>query len=515
MSKPDFKPDFEIHFNVNDGWEKYKQFIDDLRWFARTHQTALSIPLLPEPPVQTPTSVPPMFDVILDSGIQGRPSLRLRIQRHNLYIIGYRTEHANISEYPWYEFNSADGRHLISEANHWFGCNGSYIQLERYGGRREGIALNQESLRGAIFDLTNPALVGNLDRRAHAMIIMAQMISESARLTPMALDIYNNWSGGNFRPPPHYTDLENNWSHYSTEIRRSDHNPSRPLEHAPGFSNLPITTLLALLMIEHFNPGSIRTLHQATNIETTAGQIVNPSTATIAPTAMIGPSGRALAEIYSVRILKIDNENPGDLYGKITATDSRQSHYIYNRDKGHSEEVYPNGFATLTGPGRVVSASDNFTIDVDLWDHDGDLSPDDSISRGQIAWNAYDFTNTYDRLRETVIGGDYGSAQLRWAVMSNAAEAQMIVILNDGDGEDPANVYGSIHAENTLFGGEITIFAKGSDKYVDVRPNRPIPLERSAVVGPMDATLKVRTDLWDYDSVSSDDKAPNGLVANH
>ena len=91
-------------------------------------------------------------------------------------------------------------------------------------------------------------------------------------------------------------------------------------------------------------------------------------------------------------------------------------------------------------------------IDFDLWDKDS-LTPGDEISRGQIAWNVYDHTNVYDKLRTDNISGKYGSAALNYVVMSNAAEALVEVVLINGDGENPANVYGRIYSQNSAFDG--------------------------------------------------------------
>jgi hypothetical protein len=223
------------------------------------------------------------------------------------------------------------------------------------------------------------------------------------------------------------------------------------------------------------------------------------------------PDGRPLVEVFYVRISNIDGEDPCQLYGTVTAIDGLQSYYIYNRDRGNYESISSGEHATLTGPSRAISAAGDFIIDFNLMDRDS-LSPDDEISRGQIAWNVYDHTNVYDKLRVDTISGKYGSAALNYVVMSNAAEALVEVILINGDGEDPADVYGRIYSQNSSFDGEIELFRRSAKDYVDVRPNNPIPLLRSALAVPMDASLKISAHLWDHDPISSDDEIAKGTA---
>lgn len=74
--------------------------------------------------------------------------------------------------------------------------------------------------------------------------------------------------------------------------------------------------------------------------------------------------------------------------------------------------------------------------------------------------------------------------------------------------------YGRIYSQNSAFDGEneIELFLKLANNYVDVRPSNPIPLLRSALAVLMDATLKISTYLWDYDTVTPDDEITKGTV---
>ena len=176
------------------------------------------------------------------------------------------------------------------------------------------------------------------------------------------------------------------------------------------------------------------------------------------------PQGRTLLEVFWVRIENIDDENPGDLYGTIKAFDGLGSQDLYNRSRDNYESTRPGEFATLTGPSRSVLATDGFTLDLQLWDQDSDASPDDNIVNEKISWNPFDLGNKYDETIAQRVDGTYGWATVQFIVLNNAAQALVEVILVNGDGENPANVYGSITASNGF--GEINLFRKDSSNYV-------------------------------------------------
>ena len=176
------------------------------------------------------------------------------------------------------------------------------------------------------------------------------------------------------------------------------------------------------------------------------------------------PQGRTLLEVFWVRIERIDDENPGDLYGTIKAFDGLGSLDLYNRDRSNYESIRPGQNATLTGPSRSVLATDGFTLDLQLWDKDSDASPDDNVVNEKISWNPFDLGNKYDETISQRVDGTYGWATVHYIVLNNAAQALVEVILVNGDGEDPANVYGTITANNGF--GEIDLFRRDSPNYV-------------------------------------------------
>ena len=503
MAKPDKPQDPQFVEELEDMLDPdaYKALILRLRNRFRDSTTTVgehTIPVLPSPPQQG--SDPPVFDVILHHS-QPELTMRLRLQIHNLYVIGYRAENGG----QWHEFrnDTVDDKnketvHLIKTSK--FVKEGvNYQTLENvFHTTRANVPLGGLALEEAVRDLltrdTGP-------ERPRAIVVIAEMIAEATRITHFLDRIADSYGG--YTPSTYNTTLQTKWSSYSGMVLKKEIGENVKTElYDPGITIEGLAALLSVLMVrQHNSGGSHSELLRAVDMEIPAGQ------------TWILPKGRALCEIFSVRILNIDDENPGDLYGTIRSTDGIRSTVIYHRERSQSEEVKPHDFARLTGPGHAITAADNFTIEVDLKDRDADLSPDDEIARGRIEWNAYDFTNDYDMVKTRIIDGEYGSVELRYAVMSEAAEARVSVKLLNGDDEDPAHVYGKVIVENTSFGGEIELLSMPHDPskgYQKVKPGHKITLQRDTVVVGMNSSLKLHLHLWDYDSLSSDDEIAKG-----
>ena len=480
--------EFTETFNVNSSADRYKSFIVQLRNLVRDPNT-----LSHQLPVLLPQQNPPtrFFDVVLGTE---RRSVRLRIRRDNLYLDGYRDEDGD----QWYEFDNSRNEHLIDRST-FLGFTGTYTDMQAVAGqRRADISLGQLQLITAVNDLVGSTARGD---RARALIVIIQMICESMRFAFITNALADNYTGSGFLPTERILALENGWGTLSGAVLHHDNDPQGRIRlvtpNSMEINNIAQAIIvLGILVRQHVVTSSRprRDVHMAT----TAG-----------PALIL--DGRPLVEVFYVRILNIDGEDPGELYGTITATDGLQSYYIYNRDRVNYESINPGEHVTLTGPSRAISAEGDFIVDFSLMDRDS-LSPDDEISRGQIAWNVYDHTNVYDELRTVTISGEYGSAALNYVVMSNAAEALVEVILIDADGEDPAEVYGRIYSQNSSFDGEIELFRTSAKNYVSVHPNIQITLLRSALAVPMDATLKISAYLWDHDTISPDDEIAKGSV---
>ncbi|KAI1084836.1 ribosome-inactivating protein [Whalleya microplaca] len=477
--------EFTEIFFVSSSADGYRAFIARLRNVARDLNTQSH-----QLPVLIPQQNPPtrFFDVVLRTE---RLSARLRIRRDNLYLEGFRDE---VGE-QWFEFDNRGSQRLIA-GSIFLGFTGSYTSLQNVAGqRREEITLGQDQLNTAVNNL-----VGSTDRkvRARALIVIIQMICESMRFTVISNAIFNNYS--EFLPTPLILALENGWGALCFAILHHDNDPTtfrltRP--NAMGIDTLAQAVVAVAILVRVNAIGGFG-LQLGVDMEAPVGR------------ALI-LNGRPLVEIFSVRILHIDGEDPGQLYGTIRATDGLQSYLIYDRDRENAESISTGEHATLTGPSRAISAAGDFTIDFDLKDRDF-ISQDDEISRGQFAWNVYDHTNILDTLRAETITGDNGSVAMNYAVMSNAAEALIEIILVEGDGEDTANVYGRIHARNFSFAGEIDLFRRSDSDHVNVKPNQRIPLLRSALAIPMDGTLSISASLFDHDVFSPDDEIAQGFA---
>ncbi|EFY84762.1 hypothetical protein MAC_09206 [Metarhizium acridum CQMa 102] len=206
---------------------------------------------------------------------------------------------------------------------------------------------------------------------------------------------------------------------------------------------------------------------------------------------------RPLAEVLWVLIDNIDREDPGVLFGSIHATDDLGRQVIYNVEKSDSVSVEPRDQITLR-TSRPLAADGDFVIDLDLWDRDRDASPHDEISRGQISWKVYDPTNEYDTPIQTEVDRKYGKATVYYVMMSSATKAVSEIIMLNGDGEKPADVFGRVRA-SSRFVQRALLNREGGDS-VEVYPNTAIPLSRATMAVPIHDSLKIHVNFWDHDS---------------
>ncbi|KGQ09267.1 Protein synthesis inhibitor I [Beauveria bassiana D1-5] len=466
--------------------ETYRSFIERMR--RRVQDPGVfshGRPVLPR------QQMPPSrwFDVVLRAGSQ---AVRLRIRSDNLYLDGYRAENSD----QWFEFdNEGSDLHLIPGSRH-LGFDGGYISLERAAARRrDQTYLGQQQLVTAINHLASTTDRGE---RARSLLIIIQMICEAIRFTHISDVVANSYNPG-FIPDNQITALENGWGEVSAALLRHDQDPEGPIRlPRPNAMNIDsVTTAAALIGI---------LLRYSINTSYGPRRLAR---------ALI-PEGRPLAEILWVDVGNIDSEEPGDLYGSITATDGLSSQYVYNVDKANYQSIYPHTSVVLTGPSRAISAASSFVIDLNLMDKD-DLSRDDKISQGQISWNVYDPSNTYDVPRQTSITGAYGQATVNYVVMSNAAEAVVEVILINGDEETPADIFGNIRVDSKFVQRDLLnrfpggIYRTG-EGYISLRPEEHTPLSRAVMAVPMDDSLKVHVRLWDHDDLSPNDEVAKGMA---
>lgn len=499
--------DIKEEFNVEEASRRmYEAFIDGLRRLLAGNTMVQNRPVLPS--VADIPSNHQRFEIVIRTTDN---EVTFLFRRRDLFLEAYRSRDSS----TWYEFQEKNQTNHVVEGSQFLGFTGNYSGgrgLEVKGtkrdkndkviisGARSSIPLGQYALRNAVNTL---ATSDAYDERARSLIVVIQMISESLRFEDIQFFIVANWTTGAI-PSDTLLILENNWGDFSNALLRSHAHPDLsvfPIRLVHGGSQHTYTFELVVAVIALL----------AYNVEGIPKQRRAPRSADD------GYEGRALLEVFAVIVNNIDGESPGDLYGTIRVTDGLLSQYIYNRERGNYESIYPNGKATLTGPTQsCVSALDGFIIEVALMDKDADLSPDDEVSKGEIAWSVYDiYTNVYDKTLFEKIDGSYGSVNVVYGILSNAVQAYVEVTMINGDGEDPADVYGSILAGNNdpeVGKQEIALFQRGSGDYIGVGKGALIPLSRSIVAVPLKSELIIRADLFDYDTLSSDDEIAKGSL---
>ncbi|KAI1322558.1 ribosome-inactivating protein [Xylariaceae sp. FL0255] len=446
--------------------------------------------------------------------------ITLRIRRDNVYLEGYQQ-----GTDDWYEFRPDGGSQQMINGSIPLDYGGSYSQLEtaESGHNTRSQASTSDGRTGRLrIPLGHQALInavnvlgrgpqqqknkGPESQRARQLLVLIQMISEAIRFTEISDDLITNWRSET-PATPRFVNLQTSWGTISEAILRLGQNAafSAVLPSLEG-NSLGITTvveaarILAILLVPKGGdkPG-------------TSGKRTGRGAP---PSPFLGTKGRALVEVFWLRIDNIDNENPGDLFGNATAFDGIGNQAIILRDRGNYESVTPGKYATMRALGRSIGAADPFEIRFDLKDRDDDLiGSDDDISQGSLWWNTYDASKLYDQTTSYQVRGAYGAATLNYVVLSSAAQANIEIILRDGDGENPADIYGEITANNGH--GVIDLFRKQPrSSYIKLRPGDRVPLLRSIMAVPMSGELMIEAQLTDYDLVplDRDDEVANNTA---
>ena len=202
---------FTVKFNLSGGSSNYKKFIETLRrrvgeYFFHNH------PVLPNQ-----NSTNQRFHIVL---VNNDIEITLSIRWENLYLIGYKTKDSTSwLEIEKYTTDPASPHQILGST--FLGFSGNYRDLERAACKsRNEIALGQQSLIGAAYDLQNsikrpPLVRGKI--RAHALIIMIQMICEPMRFVKISDHIVENFSSCITREN-WMVDLEVNWERISCDL---------------------------------------------------------------------------------------------------------------------------------------------------------------------------------------------------------------------------------------------------------------------------------------------------------
>lgn len=489
--------DFEVVFLVASSGDGYRSFIAQIRTRAADpNNLSHSIPVL-FPQVNPPTR---FFDVVLRTA---QAAVRLRLRRDNLYLEAYRNE----AGVQWFEFANGGDLRLVT-GSEFLPFTGNYMGLTRVAGEdRDQIRLGQAPLNTAVNDL---ATSGDNVARARALIIVIQMVCESTRFSWISDQIGSTYTTGGLIPSSQMLDFENGWGLVSNAILRSDNFPQAPFQlqvpNGMQINNLAqAITVIAILLRQNAggsaNPRSRREVEMAS--------APAPAVAAAAASGALVLNGRPLVEVFSVQCTSLSRGSSAEAYGSIIATDAMRGYDLFRHQQTDYQKISVNDKLKLTGPERAISAAGDFNFNFDVLDYDV-LTRDDQISVGVTGWNAYDPTNVLDTVRTDTVSGRDGALAISYVVLSNAAEAQIELILINGDDEDPANVYGWVFADSSAYDAQIDLLHTSNAQTAKVSPGQPIPLARSNLAVPMDARLYIHVNLFDHDSLSADDEIASG-----
>ncbi|QPH02621.1 hypothetical protein C2857_006835 [Epichloe festucae Fl1] len=455
------------------------------------------------------------FDVVLRTT---QAAVRLRLRRDNLYLEAYRNETETAAQ--WYEFANGGDLHLVT-GSELLRFTGSYTSLTRVAGeRRDQIRLGQGPLSSAVNDL---ATSQDNVMRARALIVVVQMVCESMRFSWISDQIGSTYTTGGLIPSSQMLDFENGWGLVSNAILRSDNFPQAPFQlqvpNGMQINNIAqAITVIAILLRQNAggsaSPWSRREVEMSSKSASASASASAPAPAAAAAAASGGPlvlDGRPLVEVFSIRCTSLSRGSSAEAYGSIVATDALRGYGLFQRGQTDYQQISVNDKLKLTGPERAISAAGDFDFNFNVLDYDV-LTRDDQISVGVTGWNAYDPTNVFDTVKTDTVSGKDGALAINYVVLSNAAKAQIELVLINGDGEDPANVYGLVFAQSSAYDIPIDLFRNSVAERVKVSPGQPIPLQRTNLAVSMGERLYITIKLFDHDSLSADDEISSGVL---
>ncbi|ATY59314.1 Ribosome-inactivating protein [Cordyceps militaris CM01] len=479
--------------------DAYKKLLEDLRGELEACRRPVALHVLP-PQTPNPTAATvDWFDLGLHTG---GFTITVRLQADNLYLLAYRVE--GFANPEWRAL--ADAGPLVPGSRALPG-GFTYSRLETQADlRRPELPLGLGAFRGAASylatHLQDPRNQDEKKALAKSLLVLVQMLSEALRFRVIG----DHVAAEGAQITERMARLENDWADISEAVLRGDttYTDSTPLlANENQLQKWELRTLAAAIAIlgialqPSLKPGPSGRLMTMAAREDQCGAT---------------PQGRTLLAVYFVRINDIDGEDPGDLYGSITATDALGTDTLWKQDPSYS--IKPGQDVPLTGPSRPISGSGAFSIDLDLWDHDAfpDPSPDDQVAVGSVQWNPEDPSNQYDTTHYQQISGEHGSASVQYAVLRRALTARVQVILAKGD-ENPDDVCGTVTAITRL--GKVLLFDVPceKDKTTPVKENEAVPLRRSVLAVSLDDRLTIEAHLWDWDQFSPNDELANGSEA--
>ncbi|KAL6639078.1 hypothetical protein ACP70R_022808 [Stipagrostis hirtigluma subsp. patula] len=486
-------------FDMDKDANNFMNFVNELRSTLRDQNNKFLVDGVGR--LTAEVDVPDTIDLVLHAGDK-KVTLRLRVD--NLYVIGFSNTAGR-----WFEFQHDNNMGPMIQGSTSLTYNGSYTSNGIGSLNTSEAIIGRPAVLDAINGLANFSGTTDDSTRRNLRALIVNFI-ESIRFHSIADRVALHMSSS--ESPAHQRRLTlrdigviRSWGSMSRALRINVMDPQqntfRAFNHLQIQNRQDVAAVLAMALI-----GILKNNMMQRQRCSLAGNGVETV-------------GLTLLEVQGVKVQNIDGEHPGQLYGVIAATDGFFSFDMYRRQKENPQKVYPGGWADITWPRRVFAGTDSFVLDVNLKDYDR-FSPDDEVASGQVMWNPRDaLRRYYDTTIKKVIRGQYGSAEVHYAVLTDAVVAELKIVLESGDGEGNPDVYGTIAATTTMASGEqlkLWPFKRERGNCLSVPIHTAIPLQRTVISAPLCSELHISADLWDMDHLpdpSPDDQIVKGSVS--
>lgn len=482
-------------------------FIQQVRdWAKDPNRFSHGRPVLPHPPRTIQEAQYMDIELRAKDAKQIERVLTVKLRRHDLYIIGYRMDGAN----NWLEFKWDDPKLKLIPKSDSLGFGENYDNL----GKLENLEkVGYTTLKQTIADL---AVTTDSNTRKSSLRALAVMISETVRFqklsdtyAPVMQELKDIKFDETWMEP-----LIKNWGGLSDMLLREDQFAiyfRLPRDKELNQPNI-LTRTKELGIVTSADAAKCIAVLKG-NYPTPRLKVTGLSASANSGTSIQG-KGLPLLQVFSVRI----NNTAGQIYGKIQVDDGLGTFHLYNRQRTYYESITET--LTLAGPYRGTSASQYFEVSLVLKKLGSTASSDAEISSGSFSWDLCQLSNNdyYDKRLSYVVSGKGGSATVYYTPFRDAVQANVEVVLINGDGKDPAEVYGTLVARYSNYDYptgsdkakyyQTTLFNKPNKEIVKVKPGSPIPLSRSVIAVPTTGSLITEANL----SVSSGKEIAKGTA---
>lgn len=468
-------------------------FIQQVRdWAKDPNRFSHGRPVLPFPPPTMQQAQYMDIELRAKDDKQVERVLTVKIRRHDLYIIGYRMDGAN----NWLEFKWEDAQLKLIPNSESLGFGENYDNL----GKLENLEkVGYSTLKKTIADL---AVTRDGKTRKSALRALAVMISETARFQKLSdtfapemqqskdMKFDETWMAP----------LIKNWGNLSDMLLREDQFAiyfRLPRDKETNQPNI-LTRIKELGIVTSTDAAKCIALLKGNYPTPKLQPMKLPATSNAGPT--IRGKGLSLLQVFSVKV-----NIAGEIYGKVLVDDGLGTFHVYNRERTNFEPIQMSDTLTLTGPYRGSTASQYFEVSLDLKKRGNSPTLDSEISKGSFSWDLCQLSNNvyYDKCLSFVVSGKSGNATVYYTPFRDAVQANVEVVLINGDSNDPAEVFGLLSAYYSGYDYsseqkkyyQSTLFNKPSKESLKVKPGNPIPLSRSVIAVPTMGSLITEVNL--------------------